>query len=437
MLRCPSLRLALLVSLCAAFVPQASADEQPQLTVVQGAHYELRYAGERSEAETFLAVLEAAWPQYEAFFGAAPKLTDDERLVVHFARDRAGFERAIRADGTRPPGTAGGYYWPGSRTAYLFRQPTRYYTRALLIHECAHQFHYLATTGNRNPKASWYTEGVAEHLCWHEWDGEQLTLGLRPAISLKDYPAAAAKEIEAQDFDLAEAVASAHGTSRPVGWALVHFMVTADEHVRPARFLRFRRAMDKGAEPGRCFERHIGNAEKLLPVLRAWLRTKVQPWEHVFDHWEAQGPGRFRGTAGVVSLCAHRTGAKAIEAQLRVPIEGRFKGGLVLHFTSAKDYTVALVNWRGGVEVNRRVNGRWRRLGWQRVAPPTRGGLLALRATRVPGGVTLEVGGTRIGPFRQPEGHFALPGKRLGLCLERSTLEFEQVRVQPADGKTR
>ena len=437
--RCSSLALALLLGsiVAAVQVPGASADERPRFVVVKSEHYELRYAGAKSDAQIYLAVLEAAWPQYKAFFEAAPKLADDERLVVHFARDRAGFERAIRADGTRPPGTAGGYYWPGSRTAYLFRQPTRYYTRALLIHECAHQFHYLATTGNRNPKASWYTEGIAEHLCWHEWDGEQLRLGLRPAISLKDYPAAAAREIEAEDFDLAEAVASAHGTSRPVGWALVHFLVTATEHVRPARLRRFRRAMDKGAEPGRCFERHIGDAEKLLPVLRAWLRTKAQPWEHVFNQWEVQGPGRFRGTAGVVSLCAHRTDAKAIEAQLRVPTEGRFKGGLVLHFTSAKDYTVALVNWRGGVEVNRRVDGRWRRLGWQRVAAPTRGGLLELRATHVSGGVALEVGGTRIGPFRQPDGPFELPAGRLGLCLERSTLEFEQVRIQPADGKTR
>lgn len=416
-------------------LPGAGAAEE--IVVVRSAHYELHHAGAQSEAEEYAAVLEAAWPQYEAFFGAAPKLSKDERLRVHFARDRAGFERAIRADGTRPPSGAGGYYWPGSRAAYLYKQPTRYYTRALLIHECAHQFHYLARTGNRNPKASWYTEGVAEHLCWHEWDGEQLTLGLRPVISLKDYPKAAAKEIDAQDFDLLAAVSSPHGTSRPVGWALLHFMATQDKHVSPARFRRFRSAMDKGAEPARAFERHIGDAKKLLPVVRAWLQARAQPWDHVFNEWEAQATGQFRGTASVVSLCAHRQPAQAIEAQLRIPQEGRYKGGLVLHFTSSKDYTVALVNWRGGVEVNRRVDGRWRRLGWQRIPPPTPGGLLELRAVCVPGGVTLEIGGVPVVPFRKSKPHFAVPGARLGLCLERCTLVFEQVRVQLPEGETR
>src|SRR5690606_4627791 len=110
---------------------------------------------------------------------------------------------------------AGGYYWPTNKTAYLFKQPTVYFTRMLFLHEVMHQFHHLARTKNKNPKAGWYTEGVAEYISRHFWDGEDLTLGILPIATLEDYAAKALERFEDEGFDLAAMIDGSAGSSRP------------------------------------------------------------------------------------------------------------------------------------------------------------------------------------------------------------------------------
>ncbi|MFM7281108.1 MAG: hypothetical protein ACKO32_04930, partial [Planctomycetia bacterium] len=41
---------------------------------IRGQHYEIRSEGEPAEAQEWLRVLEAAWPQFVAYFGAEPRL---------------------------------------------------------------------------------------------------------------------------------------------------------------------------------------------------------------------------------------------------------------------------------------------------------------------------------------------------------------------------
>jgi len=157
---------AILLLLLAA--PAAAA---PEPIRVETEHYALLAETDRAEAEELGRVLEAAWPQLEAFFGAAPDLDGDERLPVRFFATKESFAAGLRADGIAPP-ASGGYYHPPNRTAWLWRQPTIYNTRCLLLHEVTHQFHFLARTGNRSLPQNWYVEGLAEHLGRHEWDGE-------------------------------------------------------------------------------------------------------------------------------------------------------------------------------------------------------------------------------------------------------------------------
>ncbi|MHC5037287.1 MAG: hypothetical protein ACYTHM_08240 [Planctomycetota bacterium] len=156
-------RLAILLLLLSS--PLARAGEK--IHTVDSRHYKLFWEGSAEKAEEMSRVLEAAWEEFRKFFGTAPKLKKGERLLVRFFQKRAGWEAGIRKDGTNPPRSGGGYYWPPTKTAYLYRQPMRYYTRCLFIHEVAHQFHYLSRTGNRDPRVGWYTEGVVEHLAWH------------------------------------------------------------------------------------------------------------------------------------------------------------------------------------------------------------------------------------------------------------------------------
>ena len=157
-----------------AVLAPAARSQSPEIV---SEHYVLHSDGPEDEAREFSRVLEEAWPQMLAFFGTPPKLAKDERFRVRFFETVAEMQSAIVAGGGVAP-DAGGYYCPVARTSYAFRQPTRWYTRTLLIHEVVHQFHLRgAATQTRGPPPAWWTEGIAEHVSHHTWDGTTLRLG--------------------------------------------------------------------------------------------------------------------------------------------------------------------------------------------------------------------------------------------------------------------
>ncbi len=413
--RLPSIVL-LLVGLGLAPVRTASADVHE----IASAHYKLQFEGARSDAEEASRVLEAAWPAFRAFFGAEPQLKPGEKLRVRFYASRRAWAAGIRADGTQPPPTAGGYYWPPTKTAHLYRAPTQYFTRVLLIHEAAHQFHFLARTRNRQPAAGWYTEGLAEHLAWHRWDGKDLALGVLPGVSLKDYPATALKEMAAPGFDLASVVGGKVHASRPVSWALFRYLATGKQGKPLPGFAKFLRKMDAGGQPWPVFKQVFGRPGRLQPRLLAWLREHQTPWAQVFNEWEQTGLRGFRGHAGVVTAARLKRPASSVRAVVEFPpVKRRWRAGLLLHWTGSDDYTVALVTHGGGVHVDRRFRGRWRRLHRSRRPSPgaTERRLEAVRSGAV---VTFRLDGQDVGTW-------SLPGTTLGLALDNGDLRFRDV----------
>src|SRR5204862_5986000 len=128
---------------------------------------------------------------------------------------------AIRKAGGTPPGIAGGYYDPVSKTAYAWRQPTIWWTRGLLIHECAHQFHQLGRATAKTGMPVWYVEGVADHLAHHTWDGEHLRLGVVPMLSLEDWPTPAQNTVKSGGFHLEDIVENKAALDRPISMHLV------------------------------------------------------------------------------------------------------------------------------------------------------------------------------------------------------------------------
>lgn len=394
---------------CRSLVPLllAAGAVQAGPEVVVTRHYDLRAEAPREEAEGLGVLLEAAYVRFQEFFGAEPAGT--QPLVVRFFGTREAWAAALASDRAPVPAAAGGYYHPSTKTAYLYRQPTTYFTRVLLLHEAAHQFHFLARTQNESPSAAWYTEGLAEHLSWHLWDGERLTLGVTAPISLEDYPARARE----QPIDLAAIVQGKAEPPRPVCWALFHYLATAADG---KAFDRFRDKVDRGTTAASVFGTILGPPGQIQKRFDAWLSAQEQPWTPVFNEWEPTGPSSLRGRAGVVSACRLKVPVGELEASFELPSSGR--AGLLLHYTSTEDYTTALLTSAGTLQVARRAGGDWQILAEEPVAF---GG--KARALREGARIKVQLGEAVFGPWE-------LPGETLGLALDSADVSFRDIRYR-------
>lgn len=384
------------------------------------AHYEIASDGPRAEAEEWGLVLEAAWPQFRAFFGGEPALRDGARLSLIVTQDAGAWTEAIRSAGGSPPGPtsgAGGYYDPVSRGAYLFRQPTVWYTRTLLLHEAAHQFHYLAATSNRAPPAVWYVEGVAEHLSHHTWDGTRLRLGVVPLLSLEDRPAKALEAVAAPTFALAPLV-SGESSPRPESMHLVRFLLEGEQGQYRKRFRSLAEKLDHGGSAKALFARTFGAEEPLLEAWRRWLPEAQQPWVPIHVEWEARGERALRGRSGVVSVCRVRGPTQRVATTWSAP-DGPWRAGALLHFTSMEDWSVGLVDG-STVRVHRRTKTGWEFLPAALPPPPAAGRPWSLVAERAGSRVTLTVNGARVGAWD-------LPGDALGLALDACQIDFRDL----------
>lgn len=393
--------------------------------VVETEHYTLHTEATPAEAQEMGRVLEAAWNGFKKYFGKKPRLKKGEKLVVRHFLTREPWAKAIAADGATPP-AAGGYYWPTSRTAYLYRQPTKYYSRVLLLHEAAHQYHYLARTDNKEPTVYWYTEGVAEYLSWHNWDGRKLELGVVPTVSLKDYAAAALAEATGDGFDFQSIVDGTNeAPGRAVSWALYRWLATGGKKGKPLpKFDTYRRKMDKGNKPGSLFRKMFGQPKAVQPDFVDWLRKNQQPWEQVFNEWMGLGPNTLRGFSRTRSVCRLKIPVNVLEATM--VIEGKAKGwrgGMMLHYENPKNFSMAVIDWAGFVHVARYVNGSWRTLEKGEVPAVDHTKNLKFQLFRKGDQVTMMIGPIGFGPWE-------LPGRYFGLAVERSDVTFKDISWQ-------
>jgi hypothetical protein len=385
---------------------------------VETPHYRLVSEGPRAEAEEFGRLLEAAYPAFAAYFKAAPKLKKGERLAVRFFETREAWAAALREAGATVPDGAGGMYWEPDRTAYVYRQPTRLFTRAVLLHEATHQFHFLARTRNRSPSAYWYREGVAECLGWHHWDGETLALGVLPTVALEDYPAQALRELRDPALDLEAVVEGRAEGSRPVAWAIYRHLATGNKGKPLGGFERLAGRLDGGAK-ATGFWKSFGQPAAYKKALVTWLEAEQQPFVPVFNEWEGLGADRVRGFAKVVSLCRLQRAAARFAATIEAPAAGAWQAGGILHFAGPEDYAIFLVNASGGLRVQRRTEGRWEML--EGGAGPGAAATHEFEVTARGKSVTLSLGGREYGPWE-------VTAPAFGLALDGSEVVFSGLR---------
>lgn len=414
---------ALLLTLLFAGVARvpARAQDDSGLATYQSEHYRLGTDTPAEAAREYLKVLEAAWPQYEAFFGKSPALKKDERLTIYFLETQDGWLARLKADKVEIPVGAGGYYWPGNRNVYLWRQPTLYTSRQLLIHEAMHQFHYIACCNNVGPKDVWYIEGVVEHLSRHYWDGEKLTLGVIPVCSLENYPRLALDLFEREDFDLAAMIDGQRASTRPEQWALVRYLLLAEDGKLKPKWERLAARLDAGETGKSAFRQVLGDPARLQPNIKQWLKTQQEPMVPVWNEWWGTGPGAVGGTAKVTSGCRARDDVDSFRATLQIPAQGPWKGGLLIGFEDGGTYAVALFDNSGAISVNLRKDDKWQVLKRANTAGPKVAGRLQLLAERTPQGIRLVQDEVEVGLFD-------LPGKKMGVCLENCTLQFTNLQ---------
>ncbi|MHC4223415.1 MAG: hypothetical protein ACYSUN_05445 [Planctomycetota bacterium] len=405
-------RIAILALLCAASSPVLGQEEA---RIIETKSYRLEHSGPAEEANEHAQVLQEAFKGFQKFFKKKPKGTP---LMVRFFEMRAPWVAAIEADGGKPPATQADYYNPENEVAYLYRQETVYGTRLLLIHAACRQYHFLARTRNKALAAQWYEQGVEDFVSAHIWDGKSLTLGVLPLVSVDDHASKALEAVSREDFDFTKYVDGEVEASRPISWALVRFLATGENGKPFSKFGGFSAKMDGGVAPLGSFKRHFGSPRELKKRFLFWLDREQEPWSQAFPDWFAVAPDRLRGIASrKLGVCYLKGPVEVLSAKFKPRKGGGWKAGMILHFTSKDDYTIALIDWGGYITVRRKERGGWKIFEQGEGPGPTQKGIYPLQAFRKGGNVYFMIGELAYGPYE-------LPSTRLGLCVERADLTF-------------
>ena len=125
------------------------------------------------ETDSIPVALEAAVPEMARFFGIPISRYEKWHIEAFLMGEREPFEIFGALEGA--PDFPNGYYF--NRRIWVFDKHQGYYNRFLLLHELVHAL-TDETFGGLDPR--WYSEGIAEYLALHRWDGEKIELGIFP-----------------------------------------------------------------------------------------------------------------------------------------------------------------------------------------------------------------------------------------------------------------
>jgi hypothetical protein len=331
----------------ASAAPSTGAAKAVAVSELRTEHYDIHVEG--LDVADVGRMLEQLHAQLKTYFGKAP----EERLSVGVYATQERWAAALQADRQAVPVGAGGYYAPFTHKAYLWVQPSAYFTRQVLLHECTHQFHWLVATGNLAPSALWYTEGIAEYFGMHNWDGKTLQTCVIPALTLEDYPAAAMRNFEAEGTDLRQLFAYA---GRPESWALVHFLI--DEH--GDQFRRLAHRLDRQDNFADAWKEVFGgdaSTARLSGELHEWIKAHAQPWHIVWVSWQQRGAD-LQSEADTSSMTILKETPKTLTVEVE-PQAAIGAAGLVFGYRSVQDFYMLQLRPGNKVNVVRRQDGAW------------------------------------------------------------------------------
>lgn len=385
----------------------------PAVSEAQTLRYQVRSAG--LPAEELGRMLEQLYLDLAHFLGAAPRGRQELELYADLAR----YQEALHDD-HEPFLGGGGYYAIARRKAYLYVQPSEYYTRQLVLHEATHQFHLQTVESRMHSGCGWYKEGLAEYFGMHTWDGKTLRTGTVPAISLEDYPAQALRQFDELAPELEALIAGDKAAERPLDWALVHFIINR----YPRQFAALRRQLHRGAAPAAAWRQCFGPlTPQFKSELRQWIVDHQQPWKSVWNAWQDRG-NALEGQSATTGLAVLKNTPPRLTAEMDL-LRGPLRAGLVFGYRSPDDFFVIQMCPDQKARIVRRADGRWQGLE-SYPAPPAPGGRNTLSVACSADGVILTVNGLEI---------TRLPSQgQVGLNVDNCTVRF---RIATAPQSTR
>lgn len=127
--------------------------------------------------DEIIHLLDAAVPRLCEFFHLDPRQYDGWKISAFLMTDREPFEifGAFDFSEEEIPEFPNGFSLYDR--IWVFDKNQVYYNRFLMLHELVHAF-MLHTFGALEPR--WFTEGIAEFLALHRWDGQTIELGIFP-----------------------------------------------------------------------------------------------------------------------------------------------------------------------------------------------------------------------------------------------------------------
>ena len=150
------------------------------ISILRGKHITL-YTDVRVDASgnqtdprrRWIELFDAAVPLWFETFDINRSLTKDYALTAMVMQDQQRFQEARLIPDDLPKFPAG---YSRGHEFWMYVQPDDYYTRHLMLHEGTHAIMNWFK-GSAGPP--WYSEGMAEWVALHDWDGEQLELAAK------------------------------------------------------------------------------------------------------------------------------------------------------------------------------------------------------------------------------------------------------------------
>jgi hypothetical protein len=414
---------ALILALCWLLLCTGPLCAQQAASIVERtAHYSIEFEAQSSapegDARELGVVLEQAWKGYAQLMRCEPPLSPSAPFRVCVLANRDNWLSALAAVGITPGDAVDYLYFdPLSSTVFLYRQPSRWFTRRLALHGCLQQFHCRAKSKHADLVNAWYVLGLAEQVSQHRWDGKTLELAAHPRITVIDLPWQAARML---DGGLGLDTFAEAGLHRPaLSWSLVTFLREGKGSKYRARFDKLALGQTGSKLSGAEFASSMGKAETIFAELQAWLASVQEPLQSICGEFEDLDGRTLWGRAGGEDFAFAIVRADCQELEARISCEPDSAAGLLLEFIDKQHYTFATLSPRG-LRVQRCDGAQLVTLG-EYQATPNKDGSQVLRASRSEGRVTLFV-------EQRETASFALGGSRLGFAVEQGAARFVDLR---------